>query len=260
MRVDLNNKTVILAGSGIENGMEMALAFAENGAKVVVAGTTEQKIDEIKEKVIASGGKAIAVKTDITDRFSCAAMVEEAVKNFGTVDFLVNYTRDGMTDEQRKTIQNYDDDLWKKITREDLDGVYYCSKEAILLMKKQGNGGSIVNITTAAGMIVKPMQTAYSATKGALINMSKAMALELAPLGIRVNVVAPGALEGVGDLPEAGSAEEMSMFSHIPLGRMGKPADIVELCCFLCGEGASYITGAVIPADGGWTDTYTRDF
>lgn len=258
MTVDLSNKTVILTGSGIERGMDLALTFAKNGAKVAVAGT--RGIEAIKDAVLAAGGQAIAVETDITCRKSCAEMVAKVAEAFGTVDFLVNYTQDGMTAEQRKPLKEYDDDLWKRVTCEDLDGVFYCSKEAVLQMEKQGKGGAIVNITTAAGIIPRPLQTAYSATKGALINMSKAMSLELAPLKIRVNVVAPGALEGVGEQPAPGSVQEAGMMSHAPLGRLGTPADIADLCCFLCSDSAAYMTGAVITADGGWTSTYTRDF
>ena len=262
MRVDLQDRTAIITGAGGAIGGAMALEFARNGANVVIADYNEDTAKAKVEEILAEGGKAIAVKTDVTKRESAHEMVAKAVEAFGHLEIMVNNAGINGGPQFRKPIHQYDDDLWHRIMSVDLDGVYYCSKEAILQMEKQGKGGNIINIASITGMTPLRLQIAFTAAKAGVINMSKAMALELAPLGIRVNVIAPGSVmfEGTRELFYANKQVAEGLLSHVPLHRPGTPEDIAGMACFLASDDASYITGSLNAVDGGWTCGYTREF
>lgn len=146
MRVDLKDRVVIVTGGGGAIGGAMAEAFAENGAKVVVAGRTIKTLEAVVETIKAKGGEASAVIADVSDRDSAANMVAETVKLYGRLDVLVNNAGINGGPDQRKPIHEYSDELWERIINVDLNGVYYCSKPAIQQMEKQGQGGNIINI------------------------------------------------------------------------------------------------------------------
>lgn len=262
MQVDLKDKVVIVTGGGGAIGRAMAVAFARNGAKVAVAGRTIATLQETAEEIKAAGGTAAAVVADVSSKESAANMVEETVKLFGRLDILVNNAGINGGPDQRKPIHEYSDELWEKIINVDLNGVYYCSKPAILQMEKQGEGGNIINIGSIVGVTPLRLQCAFAAAKAGVFNLTKAMALELAPLNIRVNGIAPGSImfEGTRKLFYADAEKAEAMMSHIPQHRPGEPEDIAGMACFLASDDSSYMTGTVNIVDGGWTCGYTRDF
>lgn len=262
MQLDLQGKVVIVTGGGGAIGRAMAKEFAQNGAKAVVADLNAQTMAATVEEIKAAGGEAVGVVTDVSSRESAQAMIREAVKAYGRLDCLVNNAGINGGPEYRKPIHAYDDALWQRIIDVDLNGVYYCSKPAIRQMEKQGEGGSIINISSVAGLIPLRLQCAFTAAKAGVINLTKAMALELAELNIRVNGIAPGSIlfEGTKQLFYADSAKAEAMLSHIPQKRPGAPEDIAHMTCFLASEEAGYMTGSIITIDGGWTCGYTRDF
>ena len=192
MQVDLKDRVVIVTGGGGAIGGAMAEAFAENGAKVVVAGRTIKTLQATVDAIKAKGGEAAAVVTDVGNKESAANMIAETVKIFGRLDVLVNNAGINGGPEERKPIHEYSDELWERIINVDLNGVYYCSKPAIQQMVKQGEGGNIINIGSIVGVTPLRLQCAFTAAKAGVFNLTKAMALELAPLNIRVNGIAPG--------------------------------------------------------------------
>ena len=262
MKVDLNEKVVIVTGGGGAIGAAICRQMAANGAKVVVTGRTIQTLEATVNQIKDDGGEAIAVACDVSDKASTQKMVDEVVAAYGRIDCLVNNAGINGGPDQRKPIHEYDDDLWERIIKVDLSGVYYCSKPVIRQMEKQGRGGSIINIGSIVGLTPLRLQCAFTAAKAGVFNLSKAMALELAPLNIRVNAIAPGSVmfEGTRKLFYADTQRAEAMLSHIPMHRAGDPDEIASMTCFLASEEASYMTGSVVTIDGGWTCGYTRDF
>lgn len=262
MKLDLNGKVVIVTGGGGAIGAAMCLRFAENGAKVIVAGRTIATLQQTVDAIRAAGGEATAVVTDVSSKESAQNMVNEAVRIYGRLDCLVNNAGINGGPDQRKPIHEYDDDLWHKIINVDLNGVYYCSKAAVNQMVAQGEGGSIINIGSIVGLTPLRLQCAFTAAKAGVFNLTKAMALELAEHNIRVNGIAPGSImmEGTKKLFYADPARAEAMMSHIPQHRPGEPDDIAGMTCFLASDQASYMTGSIVTIDGGWICGYTRDF
>lgn len=262
MQVNLNDQVVIVTGAGGAIGHAMATAFARNGARVVAAGRTLSTLQATVDEITAAGGIATAVIADVADKDSARNMIEQTVERFGRLDVLVNNAGINGGPEERKPIHQYSDELWERIIQVDLNGVYYCSKPAILQMERQGWGGSIINIGSIVGLAPLRLQCAFTAAKAGVFNLTKAMALELAPLKIRVNAIAPGSImfEGTRKLFYADAVKAEAMMSHIPMHRPGNPEDIAGMACFLASEDSAYMTGTVNVVDGGWICGYTRDF
>jgi len=262
MKVDLNGQVVIITGGGGAIGSAMAAQFADNGAKVIVAGRNQSTLDAAVRPILERGGEAGVVVTDVGDKQSALRLVEETVARYGKLDCLVNNAGINGGAEYRKPIHEYDDDLWHRIINVDLNGVYYCSKPAIKQMIKQGHGGTIINISSIVGLTPLRLQCAFTAAKAGVVNLTKAMALELAEYNIRANCIAPGSItnEGTKALFYNDAARAEALLSHIPLHRPGEPDDIASMTCFLASEDATYMTGSVIAIDGGWICGYTRDF
>ena len=262
MKVELNGKVVIVTGGGGAIGSAICQQMASNGAIVVVAGRTNRTLEAVVEKIEEKGGKAVAVICDVSDRESIQKMVDTVLELYGRIDCLINNAGINGDLNMRRSIHEYDDELWQRIINVDLTGVYYCSKSVIKQIESQGTGGSIINIGSIAGLTPLRLQCAFTAAKAAVFNLSKAMALELAPLNIRVNSIAPGSImfEGTRELFYRDKDRAEAMISHIPMRRPGEPDEIAAMACFLASDDASYMTGSVVTIDGGWTCGYTRDF
>ncbi len=263
MKLDLDGKVVIVTGGGGAIGSAMCKRFAENGAKVVVAGRTLSKLEAVVEEIKADGGEAVAVVADVSCKESAAEMIAKTVEVYGRLDCLVNNAGINGGPDKRQRIHEYDDDLWERIISVDLNGVYYCSKPAIKQMIAQGEGGSIINIGSIVGLTPLRLQCAFTAAKAGVFNLTKAMAMELAPENIRVNGIAPGSVmnEGTRALFYSDKVKSEGILSHIPQHRAGSPDDIAYMTCFLADEKVSgYMTGSIVTIDGGWICGYTRDF
>ncbi len=262
MKVNLDGRVVIITGAGGAIGGAMAEEFARNGAKVVVADYNEETMNHRVDVIREAGGEAVGIQVDVGSRESAAHMISRTVEIYGKVDCLVNNAGINGGPEYRQPIHQYNDDLWERIINVDLNGVYYCSKPAIQQMEIQGKGGTIINIASIAGLTPLRLQCGFTAAKAGVINLTKAMALEVAPLSIRVNCICPGSImfEGTRALFYADPVKAEAMMSHIPLHRPGDPADIASMACFLASDDSAYMTGSVVTIDGGWTCGYTRDF
>ena len=248
---DLKGKVVIITGARRGMGKADALAFAKNGAKVVVADISQEECQLVVDEIKKSGGEGLAVKCDVTNEKEIEEMVKKTIEKFGKVDILVNNA--GIC--QFKPFLELTKEEWQRTLDINLKGYFLCAKATAKEMVKQ-KSGAIVNIASIVmGQIGKGMAglAHYSASKGGIAALTKTLALELAPYNIRVNAIAPGAI----DTPMVASAKAdpkvlEQTLAMIPLHRMGKPEEIANAVLFLSSKASSYITGSIIVVDGGW--------
>lgn len=243
--IELNNKVAVVTGSGRGIGKAIALKLAQAGAKVVISDINEATVNETVNEFKAQGLDAIGVAANVTVAEDCTKLMDEAVKNFGALDILVNnagITKDGL-------IIRMDESDWDAVIAVNLKGVYLCSKAAIKIMMKKKTG-NIINLASVVGITGNAGQANYSATKGAVISLTKTLAKEYASRKIRVNAIAPGFIQSemTDKIPEK---ERNAMISTIPLKRLGQPEDIADAALFLASDLASYVTSQVIVVDGG---------
>ena len=246
------------ATSGI--GRAIALLLAQNGAAVVVDGIDGEGGNQVVEEIRQAGGRALFFRADVGNREEVEALAAYALEQFGKIDILVNNAGINVSIEERGPIHEFPDNRWDEILQVDLDGVYNCSK-AVLQSMTQHDYGRIINISSIVGVIPLRNQCAFAAAKAGVIQLTKAMAIELAPFGINVNVICPGSImiPKVMDSMYADGRFE-SILSHIPMKRPGTPTDIANAALYLASEEASYVTGAVHVVDGGWTCGFARDW
>ena len=248
---DLKGKVVIITGARQGMGKADALLFAKNGAKVTVADISQEECQLVVEEIEKSGGEALAVKCDVASEKEVEEMVKKTVDKFGKVDILVNNA--GIC--QFKPFLEMTEEEWKKTLDVNLKGYFLCAKACAKEMIKH-KSGAIVNIASVVmGQIGMGMAglAHYSASKGGIAALTKTLALELASYNIRVNAIAPGAI----DTPMAASAKAdqktlEQTLAVIPLHRMGKPEEIASTVLFLTSDASSYITGSIVVVDGGW--------
>ena len=185
---DLHGKVALVTGASSGLGVRFAECLAENGAAVVLVARRADRLADLKARIEKSGGRALAVEADVRDRAAMAAAFDAAEKNFGTVTILVNNA--GVAHAGRAV--DMPEEEWRRILSTNLDAVFYCAQEAARRMLAAGNGGAIVNIASVLGFGVAKGVIAYATAKAGVIQMTKALALELAFKGIRVNAIAPG--------------------------------------------------------------------
>ena len=262
-KYDFKDKVAIVTGSAVGIGKAIAEKLYQNGATVIVSDIQIEKGQETAKHL---GENAIFVPCDISDVKQVDALINTTVEHFGRLDIMVNNAGiNSSRPEDRVTIDKYPDETWHKMINVDLNGTFYCCKAAAKVMKKQ-NSGSIINISSIAGVVALRLQIGFVAAKAAIIKMTEAMACELAPSGIRVNAVSPGSTltEATRKLfySEEGCFSEMAerLVSFIPQGRPGKAEEIADAVTFLVSDSASYINGHNIVVDGGWTYGFNRDF
>ncbi|GAA3251873.1 glucose 1-dehydrogenase [Streptomyces lavendulae] len=239
--ISLDGKVVVITGAGRGQGAEEARLCAEAGARVVVTDVREA---EGRAVAAALGDGARYVRHDVTDADGWAEVVREAVTAFGTVSALVNNAalwRTAHVEEQTP-------EGFEELLRVNLMGPFLGIRAVAPVLRAAG-GGSVVNISSTAGLVGIPGHAAYGSTKFALRGLTRSAALDLAGDGIRVNSVHPGAV----DTPMVADAVAGRDWSHVPLGRMGRPREVGELVLFLCSDASSYVTGAEFAVDGGMT-------
>jgi len=246
--MDLKNKVAIVTGSRRGIGKEIALALAKAGANVVVSDINLDDCNKVVEEIKAIGKKGLAVKADVSNPEDVSQMINLTTEKFGKVDILVNnagiYMQKSLTD---LTEQDFD-----RVLDINLKGVFLCSKAAVPEMIKQDKG-KIINITSIAGQVGFANSSAYCASKGAVINMTRELALELAQYKINVNAIGPGVIET--DMTKEllkDKATRETLLANIPLSRIGKPEDIANAALFLASDNSDYITGITLFVDGGW--------
>ncbi|MBU4086425.1 MAG: SDR family oxidoreductase [Nanoarchaeota archaeon] len=241
----LINKVAIVTGSARGIGQAIAIELARQGADVVVSDIIPG--DETVKKIKALKRKSIYVKTDVTSKKDIESLIQETIKNFKKIDILVNNAGVFIT----QPTLDFSQENWDKTLNINLRGYFLCSQAALKYMKK---GASIINISSVAGMSGYPMAAAYCASKGGVRLLTKSLAVEFGPKGIRVNSIHPGIIETAmtQDILKDKNTKE-GMVSKVPLRRTGQPIDIAGPAVFLASDAASYITGEELIVDGGWT-------
>lgn len=245
MNISFDGKVVIITGAAGGIGRGMVHRFAEDGACVAVCdlrGAVEfasQFDDKVK-----------GYEFDITDREATKAAIAQIYDDFGRIDVLINNAGINVCADDRFPVDKFSDKWWDAILSVDVDGTFNCTKVALSYMKE---GANIINVSSIAGMVPLRKQCAFTAAKAGVINFTKAIAMELAPRGIRANTICPGSTAiPLTNLLWQQSGGKDALLSHIPMGCQATPAVIASATAFLASDYASYITGAVLPIDGGW--------
>ena len=252
MAVNLEGKTSLVTGGGSGIGRAASLAYAREGARVVVVDVNVEGGEETVQQIKEAGGEAILVHADVAKPEDTQAMVAQAVEAFGSLDCAFNNA--GISGRERWLTAEYPEEEWDRVTSINLKGVWLCMKAEIPQMLKQG-GGAIVNTASVAGLVAISGTVAYIAAKHGVTGITKAAALEYAKSGIRVNAVCPGYIhtpmvQGIFD--EIDGFEDRVASRH-PIGRLGEPSEIAEAVVWLSSDAASFVTGHNMPVDGGYT-------
>ncbi|MBS1683443.1 MAG: glucose 1-dehydrogenase [Bacteroidetes bacterium] len=249
MKRMFESKVAIITGGASGIGQATAIAFARLGAKVVLADV--QDAGDTLHHVRQPGGDGIYVKCDVSKEADVKALVGKTIEEYGRLDFGIN---NAGVEGANKSLRDLTEAEWDKTVDINLKGVWLCMKHEIPYILQQSKG-AIVNTASIAAMVGFPNMAAYVASKHGIAGLTKVAALELAKTDLRVNAICPGAIRtpmaerGMGSDPQSVNAYT----SLIPMGRMGLPEEIADTIVYLCSPSASYITGMVMVADGGWT-------
>ena len=260
----LKDRIAVITGGGQGIGRGIALLFAEHGARVAIAARSAEKLDRVKSEIEGTGGEVLAVPTDVGVREQMEALFAAVKERFGGLDILVNNAGIGIGDP----VEQVKDEDYDRLMDTNLRGMHLGCQLAVPLMKAAGRG-SIVNVASVHGIEGSPGATVYATTKAGIIGGTRALAAELAPFNIRVNVISPGAIYLGGDRdlvpenlkPEAraefverfGDRSRIVHWSFQPLEMVGEPVDIAYLALYLASAEARFVTGQEITVDGGLT-------
>jgi 3-oxoacyl-[acyl-carrier protein] reductase len=245
---NLQGRVALVTGASSGLGRQFAKALADNGAAVALVARRADRLADTQKAIGTAGGRAIAVEADVTDRAAMLRAFDAAEAAFGTVTILVNNA--GIVQSSRRAIEVSEEE-WRKVLSVDLDAVFYNAQEAARRMLAAKQPGAIINIASVLGFGVSKGVAAYAVAKAAVVQVTKALAVELAFKGVRVNAIAPGwFVTEINDKYLAGEAGD-ALKRQIPMGRFGKEGDLDGALLLLASDAGSYITGATIVVDGG---------
>lgn len=245
----LKNKIAIITGAGSGIGRGAALAFAREGAKVIVADWGEETGKETVELIKKQGGESTFVKVDVSKLSDVENMVKQCLAAYGQVDILFNNA--GIV--KMGALHDTAEADWDQVINVNLKGVFLCSKAVIPQMLKQGKG-KIVNTASIAGLVAFDQLSAYCASKGGIIALSREMAVEYAPKKINVNCIAPGIIKTAMTKDMLNDPATIQGFTaSTPYPRLGEPEDIAMAAVYLASDESDFVTGQVLAVDGGWT-------
>ena len=248
----LKGKVALITGGSLGLGKATAILFAQEGAAVVITGRTEKTLKEAVSEAESKGVKIEYLVSDVAKEEDCKSAVEETVKRHGAVDILFNNAGVLSAASTHET----ETEEWDRIFAINVRGTFMMSKYAVPHMLKKGSG-CIVNNSSILGLKALPGIAAYTASKGAVTQFTRAMALDYAQQGIRVNAICPGTIvtpmvTGMLDSMEDKQAAEEMFKSFHPMGRLGHPDEIARAVLFLCEDGVDFMTGTMLSVDGGW--------
>ena len=251
-RFELKDKIVVVTGAGRGIGRTIALDAVRSGADVAVGSRTLDELKSLSKEIEGMGKKCFYHSLDVVDVASIKVFFDSVMSEFGRIDVLINnagYNKLGK-------LLDYDEELYDQIVDANLKNVFFCSQVVVKKMIEKGNGGSIVNISSQAGVVGAPERGPYSGAKGGVNNMTRTMAAEWAEYGIRVNVVAPTVTRSPlaeGALKESAAFREAVRTKNLLRGDLAEPEEISAPVIFLASDAASMITGHTLVVDGGWT-------
>ncbi|MEW1655566.1 SDR family oxidoreductase [Streptomyces sp. NPDC093707] len=243
------DRTFIVTGGGSGIGRAIALALGAAGACVVVTGRTPEKLDETVALLGEQGADGIAVPTDVRDPGAVDALVDAAVRHYGAVHGLVNNAAGNFVAPGIDLSPNG----WKAVVDIVLNGSFYCTRAVARQMRNQGTGGSILSVIASYAWHGHPGTVHSAAAKAGVLAMTRTLAVELAPFGIRLNCIAPGPTEtkGAGAALWADDTARAHVLSSVPAGRFADPTEVADASLFVLGDRASYMTGECLTLDGG---------
>jgi 3-oxoacyl-[acyl-carrier protein] reductase len=244
---DLNGQVALVTGASSGLGARFTEVLAANGASVALVARRSDRLAGVKARIEQAGGRAAAVEADVRDRAAMAAAFDAAEKAFGTVTILINNA--GVAHSGRAV--ELAEEEWRRVLSTDLDAVFYWSQEAARRMLAAGKGGAIVNIASVLGLGVAKGVVAYATAKAGVIQLTKALALEFAFKGIRVNAIAPGWIVTELNRDYLESDRGKAMTREIPVGRFGQERDLDGPLLLLVSDAGRFVTGATIVVDGG---------
>ena len=243
----LKDKVCVITGAAQGIGEACAMRFANEGAKVVVSDVQIEKGEAVAKAIRNAGGEAIFFACDVSQKSDCVDLIQAAVDAFGSVDVHLSNAAIIAT----KEFLDITEEDWEQTVGVNLNGFFYAGQAAAAQMVKQGSG-NIINMSSINAVVAIPTATPYTVCKGGVLQLTKSMALSLAPHGIRVNAVGPGTIATeMGKTMMSNPAAKKRVLSRTPLGRTGEPDEVASVCVFLASDDASYITGETIYCDGG---------
>ncbi len=249
----LRRKSAVITGGAMGIGKAIAQLFSSEGCRVVIADVNEEKGAESQEEIEEGGGSSLFIRCDVARADEVRNMVQKAVSVYGSINILVNNA--GIWRPGRVT--DLTEETWDQVLNTNLKGNFLVSKEIIPHMQKDG-GGSIINVASVAGLVGSREASAYNASKGGIVNLTRGMALDFAKDNIRVNCICPGLIESaLGDVVVAhyapGKDPKTAMTSWQPIARIGIPQDVAKAALYLASDDSSFATGSIFVIDGGLT-------
>src|SRR5712692_2623789 len=248
----LKEKLAFITGAGNGIGREAALLFASEGARVAVADLDEKAANETVRLVETQGGQAVAVTGDVAVESDVARMIEESVRRFGALHVLHNNAGVLWKDRDRSVLET-DEKWWDRVIAINLKSVFWVTKHGIPHLRRAGGGSVIVMGSVSALVGFTRAQDAYTAAKGGLISLTKSLAIQFAKDRIRCNIIHPGIVDTPLQSPYLSDAVQKEFETGIPIGRIAQPREIASVALFLASDDASYMTGAELIVDGGFT-------
>lgn len=246
-------KVAVVTGAASGIGRATAVAFAKEGAAVVIVDKDQKQGQEVAEEIQEQGGEVLVVPTDIAQKTEVQAMVEDVTSHWGRLDILVNNA--GIY--YQADVVDTPSDVWDNVLAVNLSGAFLCTKYAVPAMVR-GGGGVVINVASEAGLVGIKGQVAYNVSKGGMIALTRSCAVDLAERGIRVNCVCPGTTytplvrEAVNRAPDPAAARR-ALEEVRPLNRLGTPEEIASAILYLASSEVGYATGAILSVDGGYT-------
>jgi len=246
---DLSGKTAIITGGGTGLGEAIAKALAEAGASVALCGRRMEPLEKVAVQIKSSGGQAICIKTDVTKRSDVQSMANETIEKLGKIDILVNNAGINTV----KPFLKMSEEEWDAVLNTNLKGCFYCCQVAGKLMVEQ-KSGSVINMVSVFGLRGFMNLSPYLASKGAIVQLTKGLAIEWARYNVRVNAIAPSYIETEMTKRDIEADERVLQYnlSKIPMRRGGKPDELGGIAVFLASDASSFVTGETIAVDGGW--------